>query len=154
MSIKFYKGLFFILLIPLVSFASKLEFGGGIHLPLGDVGSNLPVGSYIECSFHKASDISPFLGMNLATLGLPPTNINIYRILGGIRYRIFQFDMNIYKMDVKVGKGRQSEIGFGMGGRILIPLGDGGCHAALSVTSVPFGIGSGIFFNIPWMQGE
>ncbi|MCD5383413.1 hypothetical protein LR066_01455 [candidate division WOR-3 bacterium] len=147
-----YKRLLILLSVPGISFA--IEIGGGLCLPLGDVGDRLPMGGYLEMSLYRQGEIKPLVGIELASLGVPPSNINIYRLVTGVRYRIFELRLGYYLLHLRFGRGEERETGPFLSGRVLIPFGNGGGYANISLTSVPFGIGTGIVFNLPWMQGE
>lgn len=126
----------------------EIYTGGGMQIPLGEIGNELPVGSYLDFSICGGRDIKPLLGIGVASLGVPPSNINIYRAIFGVKYKIFEFKTSYHIIVAKEDEGRESENELGLLTGILIPLGNGGGYANIFYTSAPRGIGVGIAFNL------
>lgn len=143
-----FKLLLIILLVPALCLSMEISIGGGLQLPLGETGSELPTGSYLDISVCSGSNIKPLFGLGFSTLGLPPSNINLYQVYLGVRYKIFEAKINLHRVTIKEGEGQESENGFGILAGVLIPLGNGGSHANIFYTSIPNGIGIGVVFNI------
>jgi hypothetical protein len=134
--------------VPLFCASTEIYTGGGLQVPLGEVGNELPIGSYLDFSVYGGADTKALFGIGVASLGALPSNINIYRAMFGIKYRVFELKTAYHLIIAKEGEGRESENGLGLLGGILIPLGNGGGYANIFYTSVPQGIGIGIAFNL------
>ncbi|OYD13780.1 hypothetical protein CH333_09980 [candidate division WOR-3 bacterium JGI_Cruoil_03_44_89] len=149
-----FKQLLIILLVPVFCTSMEIYTGGGVQIPLGEVGNELPIGSYLDLSVYGGKNIKPSLGMGVVSLGLPPSNINIYRATVGIKYGVFELKTGYHIIIVKQGEGRESENGLGLLTGIVIPLGNGGGYANIFYTSVPQGIGIGVTFNPLGLWGK
>ncbi len=141
------RSLLNLLLVPVLCVSMEIYTGGGVQIPLGEVGNKLPIGNYLDFSVYGEGDINPSFGIGVASLGMPPSNINIYRLIFGIKYRMFELKTAYHIIIAKEGKGQESEKGFELITGILIPLGNRGGYASIFYTSVPQGIGIGIAFN-------
>jgi len=142
------RRLFTLLLVPVFCASMEIYTGGGMQIPLGEIGNELPVGSYLDFSICGGRDIKPLLGVGVASLGVPPSNINIYRAIFGIKYKIFELKTAYHIIVAKEGECRESENELGLLAGILIPLGNGGGYANIFYTSIPQGIGIGVTFNL------
>lgn len=144
------KSIFYsvVLLIPFSCLSAEISIGGGIQLPLGEKGSELPVGNYLDLYASRDATIKPLIGVGFSTLGIPDAYINLYRIYIGLRYKIFEVRGNCHMIKVNERGGYEREIGVAFQTGILFPLGNGGCYANLFYTSIPNGVGLGIVFNI------
>lgn len=139
---------FLIFLIPISCFCIEISAGGGLQLPLGETGGELPTGGFIEFTAWRGTNIKPLVGFGFATLGMPPSNINLYKAFIGVRYRFVEIKTHYHRINLKKGDGQEGENGIGIQAGVLIPLGDGGSHANVFYTSVPAGVGIGVSFNI------